>query len=856
MVSTKNSDKASDPESSAYGDAYYASYGAHLGHDHAYSRGNTIFKTFFENIADAIVRNPSPANFLDAGCAIGFLVEALRDRGVDARGFDISVFAIRSIPEALRPFIHEGSLLDEIEGTFDMISCIEVLEHLEEEFAQPAIENLCRHTDAVLFSSSPDDFDDPTHLNVRDGDYWALIFASQGFFRDFTDEVAQTISPQAVLFRRSVLDLDDSINGYEHLLTTKSLEFKASREFALREVREIRSHLARSQLELSLSELRNHGLESYQIWSEEHKKTRLYRMTRGVRELYSKLRRWKSRKVSSTSRPVPTPYQQWIGEYEPIVQDFFNLMVKNLETEPRISLVMPTYNTSLEFLEDAVQSVKNQSYTNWELCIADDASTDQKTLEYLEQLREEDSRIKVIFRSDNGHIAAASNSALSLATGDWIALLDHDDKLAPHALAGMVLAASEHPTANLLYSDRDLFSPEIGRFSPFFKSDYDPELILSLNYICHFQMMRKSMVDEIGGFGVDVDGSQDWDIALRIISRSKAEQIIHVPYVLYHWRLHSNSVSSDVSTKQYAIKSAENAVSRYIQENLLSGTTTSINSGGWHNIVWDLPEKSPSISILLVGESSQNADEIQQSLVKLTEQSIHHFESLVVDHGPKFNISRLLNHKITQIDSEYICILDSNCAPTDSTWLTSLLRHCSQPDIGVVAPAVVTSDFRFLHTGVVMGLEGSCGEIYQGLSEESAGLYGRLLTTRNVSAVSNACMLFKRSVWEDVGGFNENETPHFRGHVDFCLKIREHGKRVLWTPSVKVRSSEKASPPILHDPAWDEEDTYLRARWAPQMLNDLAFSPNLEQSVYNSGFDTASPPRVMEFLRHGRVTSE
>ena len=303
MASTKNSDKESHPESAAYGDAYYASYAGSWG----YSRGNTIFKTFFENIADAIVQNTSPANFLDAGCAIGFLVEALRDRGVDAHGFDISAFAIRSIPEALRPFIHEGSLLDEIEGTFDMISCIEVLEHLEEEFAQPAIENLCRHTDAVLFSSSPDDFDDPTHLNVRDGDYWALIFASQGFFRDFTDEVAQTISPQAVLFRRSVLDLDDSINGYEHLLTIKSLEFKALREFALREVREIRSHLARSQLELNLSELRNHGLEPYQIWSEEHKKTRLYRMTGGIRESYSKLRRWKSRKVSSTPQPVPTP---------------------------------------------------------------------------------------------------------------------------------------------------------------------------------------------------------------------------------------------------------------------------------------------------------------------------------------------------------------------------------------------------------------------------------------------------------------------------------------------------------------------------------------------------------------------
>jgi O-antigen biosynthesis protein len=866
----KNSQQSGseDSFSNLYGENYYQ---FHCGPE-PYDHSNPIWPKFFHSVALQIVDELHPVTFLDAGCALGFLVERLRELGVDARGFDISEFAISSAPEALKPFLSLASLTDEIEGTFDVISCIEVLEHLPEPMAESAIGNLCGHTDVVIFSSTPDDFEEPTHLNVRDGDYWAELFASQGFYRDTSQRWISSLTPQAIIFRRSAPELLGTIMGYEAIVTdsivranVQATEFNQKISDQQGVINELSRLTSRLSVELGMASKTINQLMDYKLWSEEYRRTKLFRSTIKARHLYGKLRGLNPFDFFvDGSAAEHTHYKQWIDDYEHVINDVSTLGLLSLENKPRISILMPTFNTPPEFLLCAVDSVRFQTYENWELCIADDYSTDAETLAVLKGLESLDSRIKVHYRSENGHISEASNTAFEMATGDWIALLDHDDELASHALASIAVAIDRNQNAVMFYSDRDLITTDGVRSTPYFKSSFDPELALTLNYFCHFQVIKSSSFREIGGFRKGLEGSQDWDLSLRIVERCERDQIIHVPEILYHWRIHEQSVSSSLLAKSYAAPAGLQAVRNHLEATERNSTTIEIRDLGWFSSQWTLPDDLPPVTLVISNRSNRNATHSIEEIQSLS--AYPNMELIEIPASSKkeasggngllglpgdMGFARTANSVMKSTSSEFVCFLDGSFTPNGTDWIELLLGNLLQPEIAVVGPLMFDRSTHFLHTGMICGLNDGVGELYVGQNSETIGDYGRLIATRNFSSVHKDCLFLRKSVWEDVGGFDEVNTPDVYPEVDFCIRAREAGYRTLWVPATSLSQTTEGGgidQSATHQEALSEL-AYLKDRWPEYFDDDPFFNQNLDfhqaADPGSTGFSLAQPPRTL-----------
>jgi GT2 family glycosyltransferase len=830
-----------------------------------FSRENPFWSSHFGRIADAIVEHLNPRTVLDAGCAIGYLVEELRRRGVDARGFDASPSAIGMVPDELKPYFHVQSLDEEIQGNFDLITCIEIVEHLPPAQARDAIANLCRHADTVLFSSTPDDFDEPTHINVNDGGYWASLFADQGFCRVFEDEVSSLVAPQTVIFCRGGMELSDAIRGYETLLTQRMIRERDAAVEAKRQSDELLKELDRTVVEFGLATLSNRELRAHQRWNEEHRRTRLFRYTLRSRELYKWFRqRLSSSYLKEEVSDADGEYRRWVDDFEAIIFRSTNLKLRQLERMPMISVVMPVFDVDTEYLKSAARSVVEQAYPNWELCIADDCSTNEGTRAALREIETWDNRIKVIYRDRNGHISAASNSALELATGEWVALLDHDDLLAPHALAALAVSIVKNPDAVLIYSDRDMVDDSGRRFHPYFKPDFDPELILSLNYLCHLTVIRKDLVDRLGGFRLGVEGSQDWDLSLRVIAQSRAEQIVHLPLILYHWRFHPGSVSMSLEVKPYAAEAAKKAIGDCLASLGRPAVLEPLKGGGWYHVKWEAPEVPVKVAVIVDGLKAKRLTAQLEAIKRVTSaecsllvllggssvvsQGSLGFEQLEVAEDSSF--AARMNQAIGRLDADFVCLLDARLVPEGDGWIEELLQNARQPGIGVVGPRILQGE-KFLHTGIILGLDDGVGELYRGAPISASGAYGRLVVAREFSAVNRACMMIDKRSWESVGGFNEEDTPIHFPEVDFSLRLREAGLRTLWTPFASLFDLDGSlwSEAVgeVEDPLGRQEElSYLKRRWADVFLNDPHFNPNLRLDSGNDGFSPATPPRIFE----------
>jgi glycosyltransferase involved in cell wall biosynthesis len=871
-----------------------------------YRRDEKVWVDYLAAVADSVVKTLRPATALDVGCAVGMLVEALRDRGVDARGFDLSTWAIGQVPGPLQPYCWVGSVTEEIEGHFDLITCMEMLEHLPPSLAEDSVGNLCRHAEMVLFSSTPDDFDEPTHLNVEPSGYWANLFLRHGFVRDL-DFDASFISPHAMLFRRGDPDIEGLVESYERALWDTSTRLRSSMDERRRlherltEADEV--HSSRDALQLEVSGLQQSLTNSEQRRAAENmaafemvrrfetdqrrlaglvevreaelnavQHTRTFRYTVRLRRLYGYLRR---RRVAPA--PVAGPaessggtYQLWVELFDTLddgIRQRIEARIRALPERPRISVMMPVYNPPVEMLRSAIDSVRHQIYPDWELCIADDCSTDPLVVQLLEDVVASDDRIKVIRREQNGHISAASNTALSLVTSPWVALLDHDDLLAEHALAMVAMAIVEHPDAGIVYSDEDKLDDQGHRRDPYFKPDFDPLLLLGQNFVSHLSVFRKDLVDRVGGYRLGYEGSQDWDLTLRLSELIRPEQVVHIPHVLYHWRVHAGSTASQVSAKPYAVEAGLRAVTDHLERTGRPAEVSRIGQWGFNRVVWDLPNPPPKVSIVIPTRDGRLLRRCIDSVLAFT--IYPNFEVLVVDNSSRsfetlqylqdydqrltvirdeqpFNHSAINNDAVARTTGDVVCLLNDDTEVISGEWLTEMVGQLSQPGVGAVGSKLYYADGRIQHAGVILGVHGIAGHAHRNFDRLSVGYFGHLQLAHRMSAVTAACMAVRREAWEQVQGLDAVNLPVVLNDVDFCLRLREAGWDVVWTPNSELFHHESTSRGIDDEgpaaEAFSRAATYMELRWGfAGLRNDPRYNPNLSLDAEN--FSLAWPPR-------------
>lgn len=565
-------------------------------------------------------------------------------------------------------------------------------------------------------------------------------------------------------------------------------------------------------------------------------------------------------------------YLTWISLAEPKLEDYTHLaQIANLwKTQTTISVVMPTFNSNLPFLKAAIQSLKNQVYTHWELCIADDASSDPQIKEYLQSEQEIDDRIKILFREKNGHISAASNSALTLASGEFIALLDHDDVLHPLALWHIAKSINENPEVGILYSDEDKLSQAGERCNPYFKCDFNPELMLAHNMISHLGCYRKSLIDLVGGFREDFVGSQDYDLALRIIDHIPISQIIHIPHVLYHWRITPESTALNLNTKSYAQSAAIRAIGEHISRKGLSGKVTPCPEMPHigYRVQFDCPTPHPKVSIIIPTRDKANL--LENCIDSILEKTSYtNYEIIVMDNGSSesasfklferlqkqgvlivrdespFNYSALNNKAVKLSQGQFICLMNNDIEVITPGWLEEMVSFASQADIGAVGARLWYPNDTIQHAGVIVGLGGVAGHAFVNLERGEPGYFGRAIVHQSYSAVTAACLVVRKCVFEQVEGLDESLAIAFND-VDFCLRVREAGYRNVWTPYAQMYHHESASRGTEDTPAkkarFEQECALIRARWADITDYDPTYSPNLALGTHH--FEMAFPPRT------------
>ena len=566
-------------------------------------------------------------------------------------------------------------------------------------------------------------------------------------------------------------------------------------------------------------------------------------------------------------------YAAWIERFDTVREReriAIRRHLRGLRRHPLISIVLPVYNPQLDLLEAAIKSVREQIYESWELCIADDASTNPEVPAALNEFAASDTRIKITFREHNGHIAACSNSALALATGEWVALLDQDDLLAEHALAVVAATLNQHPEAGLIYSDEDKIDETGARCRPYFKSDWNPELLLGQNCICHLGVYCSALLREVGSFREGFDGAQDYDVVLRCSERLRAEQIRHIPRVLYHWRMVEGSAAQDTEAKPYAREAARRAIADHLERSGIAGHVIPCpENAEWHRVVYDLPDPAPLVSLII---PTRDYVELLEKCVASVRHYTSYFpiEIIVVDNGSvereargyleklaaepdtrvvnvggEFNFSRLINRGATEARGEILVLLNNDTEATEASWLREMVSHAVRKEVGAVGARLWFPDNTLQHGGVITGLGGVASHAFHRFpAQPPPNLNRTFILTQNYSAVTAACMAVRREVFENVHGFDEALAANFND-VDFCLRLRERGWQIVWTPYANLIHRGSASRGVVsfdQKARVQEELEWMNTKWGDQLHYDPFYSPNL--SLILPGLDLAFPPRL------------
>jgi GT2 family glycosyltransferase len=517
-----------------------------------------------------------------------------------------------------------------------------------------------------------------------------------------------------------------------------------------------------------------------------------------------------------------------------------------LDPAPVISIVMPVFNTPLAMLDEAIQSVRAQTYESWELLITDDASTDPAIRSRLDEVARRDQRIKPESLTQNSGISAASNAALARATGRFVAFLDHDDFLEPNALYEIALAIKQTPEADLIYSDEDKVD-ETGYFQqPFFKPDWSPDAMLSSNYICHFTAIRRTLLEEVGGFRSGYDGAQDYDLFLRGTERARA--IVHIPKVLYHWRISSHSTAGSSHQKPAAIENGRRAVEDALERRGIEADVTPGVAGARYRVRYAI-DRNLKVSIIIpTRDRAELLSRCIETMESLTDYA--NYEIVVVDNesrtpaakrylgglkhrvlsfdGP-FNFSAICNYGARNSSGELLLFLNNDVEVIEPGWLTAMVEHGQRREIGAVGALLLFPDGSVQHAGILLGNDPVAQHAYFGEPADSFSNGGFLQMIRNYSAVTGACLLTRRAVLEECGGFDETGFAVSYNDVDLCLRMRDRGYRIVYTPHAKLVHHESASRGYERsNPA---EAQLLRERWGAVLAHDPFGNSNLSVFV-------------------------
>ena len=943
---------------------------------------------FFGMIADRIVADIHPKTVLDAGCAMGYLVAALRDRGVEAYGVDISAYAISKVREDVRPFCKVGSLTEPLPAglpdRYDLVVTIEVLEHLYAEDGRQAIRNLCQLTDKVLFTSTPDDFTEPTHVNVQQREYWCRTFFENGFVDDINYRPTY-LTAHALLFRRSA-NIERQVEDYErnirisecarqqesarwskavedkerHIQNITALHAAENAEWANKQnewlqEKQQREAAAAAELTQMQQTLRSKEAEyearasalqteltSYKEQCHEtaercealeadlaQYETQYHAASEQCKELSAELAHYKEHYQAAIGQrealkvqladsqyaysvisnaffwKITKPFRVCLDALKRICGKvaFFRLLgkglrclhqngwrytwrkVKNklthrqeftaLANKPlftgeelehqrntvfprsiKFSIVVPLYNTPEKFLHEMIRSVIDQTYANWELCMADGSDAAHDSVEKIcRQYMRKDPRIKYRRLEQNLGISGNTNACLEMAAGDYIGLFDHDDLLHPAALHEVMRAICEQD-ADFIYTDELTFSNKIDNvITAHFKPDFAPDNLRANNYICHFTVFSASILKKIGGFRSEYDGSQDHDFILR--ATEQAEKIVHIPELLYYWRSHPNSVAADINSKTYAIDAGKRAVRDQIRRMGMDATVESSKAFPTiYRIKYELKE-TPKVSIIIPNKNHcEDLKRCIRSIKRLTTYS--NYEIVIVDNqsneedlvefydqlrcddrtnivsfDKEFNYSEANNFGVRYATGEYYILLNNDTEVISPAWIEEMLMYAQRDDIGAVGAKLYFPDHTIQHAGVILGLgpHRTAGHAFSKVDGENLGYMGRLYYAQNVSAVTAACVMIPRRVWEAVNGLDTSFAVAFND-VDLCMRIRQMGYLIVWTPHAELYHYESKSRGSENTPEkkkrFESEVQRFRERWEKQLKEgDPYYNPNL-----------------------------
>lgn len=554
-------------------------------------------------------------------------------------------------------------------------------------------------------------------------------------------------------------------------------------------------------------------------------------------------------------------YPNWLARNEVLDIEAMTQEIATFHYQPKISIAMPVYNVEEKWLRLCIDSILNQVYTNWELCMADDASTDPNVKKILTEYQQLDERIRVVFREQNGHISEATNSALAIATGEFVALLDNDDELAINAFYEVVKVLNENPELDLIYSDEDKIDMDGNRSDPAFKPDWSPDLLLGTNYISHLGVYRRSILEEIGGFRKGYEGSQDYDLVLRFTEKTTKARIKHIPKVLYYWRMLPTSTAVDQGSKGYAFEAGLRAVQDALVRRGINGHATHGAANGLYDVYYDI-ESEKLVSIIIPTKNGYK--DVQRCVSSIIEKTTYqNYEIIMADNGstdPKmhelyaefeqqlpgrffvesidipFNFSTINNRAAKKAHGEYLLFLNNDTEVITENWLTLMVSFAQQERIGCVGAKLLYPNNTVQHAGVILGLGGVAGHGHYGYPHGDLGYFGRLAINVNYSAVTAACLLMKKADFDAVGGFEEAFTVAFND-VDLCLKVQALGRDNVWLHEAELYHFESQTRGYddkgKKKKRFEQEKVMMEEKWGPLIENDPFYNPNLTRDIPN-----------------------